>query len=1232
MTKTRILGLDTGTNSLGWAIVDRDEVSGQYELVDRGDLIFTEGVKIEKGIESSKASERTLHRALRKQYFRRRLRKIEVLRVLTFYHLCPPVSEEELHLWHVKKIYPVENQEFMIWQRTNDNEGKNPYYYRHICLHTKLNLTLMKDRYILGRALYHLSQRRGFLSNRLDQTQDEDDKGTVKTGISSLSRDMNDAGCTYLGDYFYKLYSENGNRVRIRNHYTARNEHYLAEFEAICRMQKLEPELVEALRRAIFFQRPLKSQRKGVGKCTFEPRKPRCADSHPDYEEFRKLCFVNNIKIQTPDDDTMRPLNKEERQRINSLFYRVSKANFYFEEIAKLLGGKNNYCYFKDEVQKDFKFNYRMSQSVSGCPTTAQLHNIFDEDWKTCIAETYQHSAKKDGSLKTVDEMADDIWNVLYSFSSKDCLYDFAVNKLQLEEDKAKKFSKIKLSRGFASISLNAIHKILPFLRMGMIYSHAVLFANIPTIVGMDVWSDESKRQHIMTELSDLVFNYDPKNREVEGTIEMCIKDFLLNNYDLPAGAVCRLYHPSMIDTYPDAKENKDGVLQLGSPATNAIRNPMAMRSLHELRHVVNLLLRKGKIDQNTEVHVEYARELNDANKRKAIADRQRELDKLHKKYHDDIITLYKEETGKDINPTQADILKFQLWEEQEHVCLYTGHQIGISKFLGPDPEFDIEHTVPRSVGGDSTQMNMTLCDRRFNRDVKKAMLPSQLPNYQEILPRIEKWKKKYEKLTKDIDHCITHSGMSKEAKDSIIQKRHRLTLERDYWRNKYLRFTMTEVPEGFSRRQGAGIGLVSKYAGLFLKSLFHDPADRRRSHVYVVKGTTTAEFRKMWGLQSEYEKKSRDNHVHHCVDAITIACIGKNEYNKMASFYHDEEAFERGECDKPHFDKPWPTFTQDVLGLEKSLMVVHSTQDNMPKHAKKYVRTPRGKFIAKGDCARGSLHLDTYYGAIKHKDDTEPRYVLRRELSSFDSVSDLDIIVDDAVREKIREAVKGKSGKAFKEALANVYMNKEKGIRIKKVRCYVPSVKRPIDIRHQRDISRFDYKRQFHVANDGNYMMAIYEGVVKGKQKRDFELVKNIEAASYFKVSQDKGSFSSIVPEKSSNGFPLKAALKIGTHVLLYENTASEIDFSDPVDLTRRLYKVVGLSSKTVSGYNYGDITLRFHQEARQAKEITSTRGLFKNTDQYRGEIHLLHTQLNALVEGYDFDINILGEITSKQ
>ena len=76
----RILGIDTGTNSLGWAIVDKDE--NGYKLVSKGTNIFTEGVKIEKGIESSKAAERTEHRSARKHYWRRKIRKIRLLNIL----------------------------------------------------------------------------------------------------------------------------------------------------------------------------------------------------------------------------------------------------------------------------------------------------------------------------------------------------------------------------------------------------------------------------------------------------------------------------------------------------------------------------------------------------------------------------------------------------------------------------------------------------------------------------------------------------------------------------------------------------------------------------------------------------------------------------------------------------------------------------------------------------------------------------------------------------------------------------------------------------------------------------------------------------------------------------------------------------------------------------------------------------------------------------------------------
>lgn len=1219
----RVLGIDTGTNSLGWAVVDRDE-NGLCTLVKKGSLIFQEGVKIEKGIESSKAAERTGHKALRKNYFRRRLRKIEVLKVLVRYGWCPYLSPESLHAWHVKKQYPMD-EDFLQWQRTDESLDKNPYAYRHICLHEELNLDNKSGRFILGRAMYHLAQRRGFKSNRLDQSEEESkESGAVKEGINSLSEEMKALGYEYLGDYFWYLYQENKQVIeegkkRIRTRYTDRESQYMKEFYAICEKQKLSKEQILELEHALYFQRPLKSQRHGVGKCTFEKKKPRCADSHPSYELFRMLCFVNNIKVMGPYDGKLRPLTSDEFDKIKSLFFRKSKPQFDFEDIAKALAGKGKYQYFKDAGEKPYRFNFRMTQSVSGCPTISSFISVFGEDYKNVIAETYTLSKGK-----TKDEMVEDVWNVLYSFQDKDNVKKWGIERLQLSEDDAEKFSKIRLSHNFASLSLAAIRRILPWLEQGLIYSHAVLMAKIPDIVGHDIW--ETHGETIKREMLEFIENFNPADKNMQGTLDFCIKDYLLNNFDLKPGAADAIYHPSMIETYEDAKTNMHGVYQLGSPKTNSVRNPMAMRSLHKLRKVINMLLREKVIDQNTEVHIEYARELNDANKRWAIADWNKDREKKRAQYAEEIKKIYKEDAGYEIAPTDEDILKYELWTEQNHICLYTGKQISLTDFIGPNPRFDIEHTVPRSVGGESTMMNMTLCCSEFNRDVKKAKLPTQLANIEEIKVRLAGWKEKINQLRKEADKIRTHSGMAKEMKDRLIRKRHKTRLELDYWQEKYRRFEMAEVPEGFSRRQGAGIGLVGKYAGLYLKSLFHKHDDRQKSNVRVVKGATTAEFRKMWGIQDEYEKKSRDNHIHHCIDAIVIACIQTGDYNTVARYYQQYEEYERQGAHKPAFPKPWPTFTEDIKSLANDILVIHDSPDNFAKHARKTVYTATGKHTAKGDSVRCSLHKDTYYGAIER--DGEIKYVARRLLSSFEKASEIDTIVDDTVREIVKKAVEEKG---LKEALAGpVYMNKEKGILIKKVRCYANGVKNPINIRTHRDVSDKEYKRTFHVQNDENYLLAIYEDLVKGKRKTDFELVRNIDAAQYFKSSTNREDYPSIVPEKSPEGYPLKHKLTVGKMVLLYEASPEEIDFNSTADLGRRLYKITGISYLPV-GKGYGSIVMRHHQEARMAKEIKAKNGAYKNGEEYRPSIIMLHTQFQALVEGEDFEINALGDITLK-
>lgn len=764
-----------------------------------------------------------------------------------------------------------------------------------------------------------------------------------------------------------------------------------------------------------------------------------------------------------------------------------------------------------------------------------------------------------------------------------------------------------------------------------------MFLANLKAVLPPDLYNDERERKATEYDIRSIIddFQRNPLNKKT--TKEYCVVDYLRNR-NIGEARLERLYHPSKIEIYPHAMPNKYGVLQLGSPRTSSVRNPMAMRALFRLRILINELLRTGEIDKDTKINIEFARGLNDANKRKAIEQYQREREKDHQRFRKEIKEHFQKEMGREIEPTEEDVLKYRLWEEQKHICLYTGDTIGIADFIGDDPKYDIEHTVPKERGGDDSQMNKTLCLNKFNRNIKKAKLPSELSNHDEVLSRIEScnWEKRIEELHKQIEiqKQKSRSATTKEGKDSAICRRHELQMQLRYWQGKYERFTITEVPSGFSNRQGVDIGIIGKYARLYLQTVF--------DKIYTVKGETTAAFRKMWGLQEEYTKKERTNHIHHCIDAITIACIGRKEYDLWAQYAVDEERYARGEAGKPCFVKPWKSFTEDVKAVSEEVLIAHYTPDNMPKQSKKKVRI-RGKIkrdkanvpiFAQGDTARGVLHQQTFYGAIIRNE--EVKYVVRKSLDQL-KPEDLSKIVDDVVRERVQEAVK-KYG--FKDAMDStkhtIWMNEEKGVAIRKVRIYA-TLTQPIILKKQRDLSAKEYKQNYYVANDGNYCMAIYEGTdKKGKTKRTFKIVSNIEAAQYFKKSTDKTEHPGLVPASDENDYPLKCILKTGTMVLFYEKSPSEFDHCTQEDLVKRLYKVTGMSQMRLrrpSGKidEYGTLQTKHHQEARPAGELKSKNGAWHNGEVYRPIIAMYHTQLNAYIEGVDFELSVTGEIIFK-
>jgi len=86
----KILGLDLGSNSLGWALIEYDQNSSG-KIIDNGVRVFEAGMKgdIERGKAESRNKKRRENRLTRRQYNRRRRRKLRLVLQLKEAGLLP---------------------------------------------------------------------------------------------------------------------------------------------------------------------------------------------------------------------------------------------------------------------------------------------------------------------------------------------------------------------------------------------------------------------------------------------------------------------------------------------------------------------------------------------------------------------------------------------------------------------------------------------------------------------------------------------------------------------------------------------------------------------------------------------------------------------------------------------------------------------------------------------------------------------------------------------------------------------------------------------------------------------------------------------------------------------------------------------------------------------------------------------------------------------------------------
>ena len=520
----KILGIDAGTNSLGLFVRNTDNGNNFIDQIEFfNSIIFKSGVGKGKTGEYSYASKRTKYRSTRRLYQARKYRLWATLKLLIEYDYCP-LSMEDLEKWckydkqnNFKRQYPADSYVFEQWIRLDFNgdgipEYSSPYQLRVELVERQLDLNNPMDRHKLGRALYHIAQHRGFKSSKGETIKEQEENEKLNYGqndsfdisaelkkseqkkSSDLTAYMAEHNLKTVGCAFYHLEQNN---IRIRDSkYQAVRSQYKEEIETIFKFQNEIDINSDFCKRilsekkgegTIFYKRPLRSQKGAVGKCTLEPNKARCPISHPDFEEYRAWCFINNIKYRQDSGLEWETLSIELKEKLFAAKFMRTASYFKFSEIAewlsKELGYKLSY--------KNKTINYKENTSVSGCPISGRLKNLLGDEWKQWQHETTkERTNKKTGEIHSVKYNYESLWHICFSYDDPDYIEEFAKENTNFTDKEIEDLKRIwgAIPQGYAALSLKAIHNITPFLKKGFLYSEAVLLAKLPDIFA-DKWN-----------------------------------------------------------------------------------------------------------------------------------------------------------------------------------------------------------------------------------------------------------------------------------------------------------------------------------------------------------------------------------------------------------------------------------------------------------------------------------------------------------------------------------------------------------------------------------------------------------------------------------------------------------------------------------------------------------------------------------------------------------------------
>ncbi|OQW72124.1 MAG: type II CRISPR RNA-guided endonuclease Cas9 [Proteobacteria bacterium ST_bin14] len=771
----RILGIDGGIASTGWAMVDISETEADGRVVAAGSRTFESPEEPSQTGPKLKNADRRMYRGQRRVVRRRAQRMAQIRQLL---HQAGLLEDQK--------------------RSALEGKGADPWLLRA----EGLDRCLTPREFAL--ALGHIAIHRGFRSNsKRDRAANAaDDNSKMLSAIHATQERL--AHWRTVGEMFARD-PEFAQRRRNRSGDFTRSimrSDQEAEVRKLFEQQRClgnkaaSYDLMASFADIAFSQRPLGSSEDKVGDCIFEPTEKRTARFAPSFERFRLLSRLINLRLQS--GRVERALNPGELALCIEGFGKTKGISF--KAIRNRLDLDAN-TRFAGVAKHDEKHDVAARTGSAAAGTAAfikALQTVGEIEARTLLSECSK--LDRAAEIITFNEDTSAIKAGLAGTGLSSEAQDAIVKAIDAGD-----FDHFK---GAAHISAKAARNIIPGLMQGLVYSEAC---------------------------------------EAVG-------------YDHSARAAMSI---------------------------DDIGSPVARKALSEMLKQVKVLAHEfGPFDR---IHIEMARDVG-----KSIEERGKIERGIEKRTSEkDRLRLEMQQLLPHLTRISGeDLLRFELWKEQNGRCLYTDQAISPAIVVASDNNVQVDHILPWSRFGDDSFINKTLCFTSANAE-KRGDTPYEW--FMRTKP--DEW----DRFAAQVEACKTLKGRKKR---------------------NYLMRNAEERESQFRERNLNDTRYATRILLGELKRHYFPDAPH---HVAARPGELTAKLRQAWGIEKLKKDKETGKRLpddrHHALDAIVVAVV--NERLLQWSTKASQQAERTGAKFELHgLPEPWPNFREEVTALHEKVFV----------------------------------------------------------------------------------------------------------------------------------------------------------------------------------------------------------------------------------------------------------------------------------------------------------------------